>query len=82
MTPSDSQPNDNYARLPLEELGLTVRAYAPLKRAGINTYGELVAHSEQDLLAIERNGPMYVEEVKRRLAAIGLSLQQPPASPN
>ncbi|MER5628604.1 DNA-directed RNA polymerase subunit alpha C-terminal domain-containing protein [Streptosporangium sp. NPDC002544] len=82
MTPAESQPHDNYARLPLEELGLTVRAYAPLKRAGINTYGELIAHGEQDLLAIDRNNLMYVEEVKRKLAAIGLSLQQPPASPH
>ncbi|MFF4418879.1 DNA-directed RNA polymerase subunit alpha C-terminal domain-containing protein [Streptosporangium sp. NPDC001559] len=66
--------NDKHAKVAIEELGLTVRAYLPLKRAGIDTYGELVAHSEQDLLAVERNGPMYVEEVKQRLAAIGLSL--------
>ncbi|MEV4246939.1 DNA-directed RNA polymerase subunit alpha C-terminal domain-containing protein [Streptosporangium canum] len=82
MTPSDSPSDTNYARVPIEELGLTVRAYAPLKRAGINTYGELIAHSEQDLLAIDRNSPRYVEEVKRQLAAIGLSLQQPPAPPH
>ncbi|MGS2643956.1 DNA-directed RNA polymerase subunit alpha C-terminal domain-containing protein [Streptosporangium sp. LJ11] len=74
VSPQDDSFLGRDLALPIEELGLTVRAYACIKRAGIDTYGELVAHSEQDLLAIERNSPMYVEEVKQRLAAIGLSL--------
>lgn len=36
--------------VPIEDLNLTQRSYNCLKREGIHTIGELVAHTEQDLL--------------------------------
>src|SRR5881392_4385830 len=61
--------------LPIEELTLTVRSYNCLKREGIHTVGELVARSEQDLLDIRNFGAKSIEEVKMKLAGMGLGLK-------
>ena len=65
--------------LPIEELNLTVRSYNCLKREGIHTVGELVARSEQDLLDIRNFGAKSIEEVKQKLADMGLDAQGLPA---
>ena len=64
--------------LPIEELNLTVRSYNCLKREGIHTVGELVARSEQDLLDIRNFGAKSIEEVKQKLADMGLTLKDSP----
>src|SRR5881227_1536215 len=64
--------------LPIEELTLTVRSYNCLKREGIHTVGELVARSEQDLLDIRNFGAKSIEEVKQKLADMGLTLKDSP----
>src|SRR5437667_4630456 len=64
--------------LPIEELDLTVRSYNCLKREGIHTVGELVARSEQDLLDIRNFGAKSIEEVKQKLADMGLTLKDSP----
>src|ERR1700742_888203 len=61
--------------LPIEELNLTVRSYNCLKREGIHTVGELVSRSEQDLLDIRNFGAKSIDEVKQKLAGMGLSLK-------
>ena len=61
--------------LPVEELKLTMRSYNCLKREGIHTVSELVSRSEQDLLDIRNFGSKSIEEVKMRLAEMGLSLK-------
>src|SRR6058998_2701307 len=64
--------------LPIEEMDLTVRSYNCLKREGIHTVGELVARSEQDLLDIRNFGAKSIEEVKQKLADMGLTLKDSP----
>src|SRR6266542_2741000 len=64
--------------LPIEELNLTVRSYNCLKREGIHTVGELVARSEADLLDIRNFGSKSIDEVKLKLAEMGLSLKDSP----
>ena len=64
--------------LPIEELNLTVRSYNCLKREGIHTVGELVSRSEQDLLDIRNFGAKSIEEVKQKLAEMGLTLKDSP----
>ncbi|WSD00807.1 hypothetical protein OG884_02380 [Streptosporangium sp. NBC_01755] len=64
--------------LPIEELNLTVRAYNSLKRVGVHTCGELTALGERDLLAIEGFNSELAEDVKQRLADVGLSLRAAP----
>lgn len=65
--------------LPIEELDLTVRSYNCLKREGIHSVGELVARSEADLLDIRNFGAKSINEVKEKLAGLGLSLKDSPA---
>ena len=60
---------------PIEELELGVRSYNCLKRAGIQTVGDLVQKSESELAAIPNFGRKSIEEVKETLDARGLGLR-------
>ncbi|WP_336920743.1 DNA-directed RNA polymerase subunit alpha [Aquipuribacter sp. SD81] len=64
--------------LPIEELDLTVRSYNCLKREGIHSVGELVGRSEADLLDIRNFGAKSIDEVKAKLAGLGLQLKDSP----
>src|SRR6478672_9310271 len=57
---------------PIEELELGVRSYNCLKRVGIETIGDLVVKSENELAAIPNFGKKSIEEVKETLATHGL----------
>ncbi len=59
----------------IEELEIGVRAYNCLKRAGIQTVGDLVQRSESELNAIPNFGRRSTEEVKESLHALGLGLR-------
>ena len=61
--------------LPIEELGLQSRSYNALRRRGILTVGELVAHSEADLLDIRNFGTKSIEEIREKLAGLGMTLK-------
>ncbi|MBD0348214.1 MAG: DNA-directed RNA polymerase subunit alpha [Thermoleophilia bacterium] len=60
---------------PIEELELGVRSYNCLKRVGIETIGDLVVKSENELAAIPNFGKKSIEEVKETLQAHGLNLR-------
>jgi DNA-directed RNA polymerase subunit alpha len=60
---------------PIEELELGVRSYNCLKRVGIETIGDLVSKSENELAAIPNFGKKSIEEVRETLAAHGLTLR-------
>jgi DNA-directed RNA polymerase subunit alpha len=64
--------------MPIEDLDLTVRSYNCLKREGIHTVGELVSRSEADLLDIRNFGAKSIDEVKMKLAGLGLTLKDSP----
>ena len=64
--------------LPIENLDLTVRSYNCLKREGIHMVGELVSRSEADLLDIRNFGAKSIDEVKAKLATMGLALKDSP----
>jgi DNA-directed RNA polymerase subunit alpha len=55
-----------------------VRSYNCLKREGIHQVGELVARSEADLLDIRNFGAKSIDEVKLKLAQMGLALKDSP----
>lgn len=61
--------------LPIEDLDLSERPRNCLKRAQINTVGELVSKTEDDLLAITNFGQKSLDEVLQKLDERGLSLR-------
>ena len=60
---------------PIEELELGVRSYNCLKRVGIETIGDLVTKTENELAAIPNFGKKSIEEVKETLGTHGLTLR-------
>ena len=64
--------------MPIEQLDMTVRSYNCLKREGIHTVGELITRSEADLLDIRNFGSKSIDEVKVKLAGLGLALKDSP----
>jgi DNA-directed RNA polymerase subunit alpha len=61
--------------LPIEDLDLSERPRNCLKRAQVNTVGELVQKTEDDLLAITNFGQKSLDEVIAKLDERGLSLR-------
>jgi DNA-directed RNA polymerase subunit alpha len=60
----------------IEELELGVRSYNCLKRAGIQTVGDLISKSEAELNAIPNFGKKSIDEVIETLHSRGLDLRQ------
>jgi len=60
--------------LPIEDLDLSERPRNCLKRAQVNTIGELLDKSIDDLLAITNFGQKSLDEVSQKLDERGLSL--------
>ena len=60
----------------IEELELGVRSYNCLKRAGIQTVGDLITKSEGELAAIPNFGKKSIDEVIETLNARGLDLRE------
>lgn len=63
---------------PIEELNFSVRSYNCLKRQDIHTVGELAECTESDLLDIRNFGEKSINEVKIKLASLGLTLADAP----
>jgi len=72
--PVGGAPSEGDDRL-IEELEIGVRAYNCLKRAGIQTVGDLIQRSESELNAIPNFGKRSTDEVIEALHALGLSLR-------
>jgi DNA-directed RNA polymerase subunit alpha len=72
VAPSTASPD---LELPIEELELSERPRNCLKRARVDTIGQLVTKTEDDLLAITNFGSKSLEEVLQKLDERGLSLR-------
>ena len=75
FTPSEHGVGDNgkFSTL-IEDLDFSVRTYNCLKRAGINSIGDLVARTEEDMMKVRNLGKKSLEEVIQKLEELGLSL--------
>ncbi|MCH3904776.1 MAG: DNA-directed RNA polymerase subunit alpha [Lactobacillus sp.] len=76
MVEKEDNKKDKVLKMTIEELDLSVRSYNCLKRAGINTLQELTDKSEADMMRVRNLGRKSLEEVKNKLADLGLSLRQ------
>src|SRR5438132_11697012 len=65
--------NDNLNRS-VEELELSVRSYNCLKNANIQTIGELIQKTENDMLKTKNFGRKSLNEIKEILSSMGLGL--------
>jgi len=62
--------------LTIEELDLSVRSYNCLKRAGINTVGELVRKTEDEMMKVRNLGKKSLEEVENKLLDLGFNFNK------
>ena len=60
----------------IEDLDLSVRSYNCLKRAEINTVADLMQKSEDDMIKVRNLGRKSLEEVKKKLQELGLTLAE------
>ncbi len=71
----DEDRRDRLLEMPIEELDLSVRSFNCLKRAGIDTVGELTNKTDEDMMKVRNLGKKSLEEVKEKLIALGLYLK-------
>jgi DNA-directed RNA polymerase subunit alpha len=60
----------------IEELDLSVRAFNCLKRAGVNTVGDLVDKSPEEMMKVRNLGKKSLEEVIAKLQSLGFDLSK------
>lgn len=60
----------------IEELDLSVRAFNCLKRAGVNTVGDLVDKSPEEMMKVRNLGKKSLEEVIAKLQSLGFDLSR------
>ncbi|KYD20695.1 DNA-directed RNA polymerase subunit alpha [Caldibacillus debilis] len=76
MVEKEEDQKEKVLEMAIEELDLSVRSYNCLKRAGINTVQELTNKTEEDMMKVRNLGRKSLEEVKSKLAELGLSLRK------
>ncbi|WP_047983265.1 DNA-directed RNA polymerase subunit alpha [Ornithinibacillus californiensis] len=76
MVEKEEDQKEKVMEMTIEELDLSVRSYNCLKRAGINTVQELSNKSEEDMMKVLNLGRKSLEEVKVKLADLGLGLRK------
>nr|YP_009105857.1 alpha subunit of RNA polymerase [Microthamnion kuetzingianum]AIT94716.1 alpha subunit of RNA polymerase [Microthamnion kuetzingianum] len=67
----------NIYSLDIANLELSLRSYTCLKRAGIETVGDLLKLPPNELLSLKNFGQRSLDELKRTLNGIDISLLQP-----
>ena len=75
MKEVDTTSDDRILERTIEELDLSVRSYNCLKRASINTVYDLTEKSEAEMMKVRNLGRKSLEEVKIKLADLGLGLK-------
>lgn len=71
----EKPPATQYDDMLIEELELSVRSYNCLKREGVETVGDLISRTEAELLNTPNFGKKSIDEVRERLARLGLKLR-------
>lgn len=70
----DKGEKDSKLSVVIEDLDFSVRTYNCLKRAAINTIGDLVVRTEDDMIKVRNLGKKSLDEVVAKLAEMELSL--------
>ena len=76
MVEKEEDQKEKALEMTIEELELSVRSFNCLKRAAINTVEELTQKSEDDMMKVRNLGNKSLNEVKEKLAELGLGLRE------
>ncbi|RBP67429.1 DNA-directed RNA polymerase subunit alpha [Alkalibaculum bacchi] len=76
MVEKEENKKEKMLEMSIEELELSVRSSNCLRRANINTVEQLTQKSEEDMMKVRNLGKKSLNEIKRKLAEIGLGLRQ------
>ncbi|MBF7095963.1 DNA-directed RNA polymerase subunit alpha [Alkalibacter mobilis] len=76
MVEKEENKKEKMLEMSIEELELSVRSSNCLRRANINTVDELTQKSEEDMMKVRNLGKKSLNEIKFKLAEIGLGLRQ------
>lgn len=76
MVEKEESEKERIKEMSIEELELSVRSSNCLRRANIDTVEKLTQKSEEDMIKVRNLGRKSLNEIKHKLAEIGLSLSQ------
>ena len=74
MEKKEESGKDKVLEMTIEELDLSVRAFNCLKRAGVNSVGDLINKSPEEMMKVRNLGKKSLEEVMGKLEALGFNL--------
>ena len=74
MEKKEDTGKDKVLEMTIEELDLSVRAFNCLKRAGVNTVGDLINKSPDEMMKVRNLGKKSLEEVISKLESLGFNL--------
>ncbi|HZK42947.1 MAG TPA: DNA-directed RNA polymerase subunit alpha [Syntrophomonadaceae bacterium] len=77
LVEKEEEQKDKVLEMSIEELELSVRASNGLKRANINTVGELIEKTREEMSKIRNLGQKSLEEIDRKLEELDLALKKP-----
>jgi DNA-directed RNA polymerase subunit alpha len=77
LVEKEEEKKDKIPDMSIEELELSVRASNGLKRANINTVGDLVERTREEMSKIRNLGQKSLDEIESKLRELGLSFKQP-----
>ena len=71
-----SSKTEKILEMNIEDLDLSVRSYNCLKRASVNTVGDLADKTVEEMMKVRNLGRKSLEEVIQKLESLGLSLKK------
>jgi len=72
----NDQGKEKILEMVIEDLDLSVRSFNCLKRAGLNTVGDLINRTEEEMIKVRNLGRKSLEEVIAKLNSLGLSFRK------
>ena len=76
LVEKEEEKKDKVLEMSIEELELSVRASNGLKRANINTVGDLIEKTREEMSKIRNLGQKSLEEIERRLAEMDFTFKK------
>lgn len=73
---AEAEAENELLHQPIDALNLGLRSYNCLKRAGIDTVGDITARSYNEMLKIKNFGKKSIAEVEEKLAEINLTFRE------